>query len=495
MNRLTVGSLFSGYLGLTMAVEAAFDAELRWVSDITAHDKKGTQVGDAPRILEHRAPGVPNLGDITAVDWTAVEPVDIIDGGSPCQDISIAGRRAGMTTGTRSNLWVAMCDAIATIKPAYVVWENVRGSLSARADSDLEPCPGCVGDNDSVPHLRALGRVLGDLADLGFDAEWRGLRAADIGAPHGRYRIFVVAARPDRFARLERRLAAAGETPRWRALGTAPRRDRAPIAALLPTPRSADHYATMGAPAALRHVEAGNGSLPEVLGYHLLPTPTATSYGSNQSESAGSAVRPSLNTLAPLLPTPRTVRGGSGSETVAPHPGRSTSTDNRAGTAADLNRHSPGLRALHLLLPTPTTQPGTGNGHARNLTTELIPTPSVADSMGGHLKRGGARGDELLLKGMAKEGMLDRYDKYGPAITRWETILGRQAPPALIPGTRKLNPAFVEWMMGLPAGWVTDIPGLTHNQQTHALGNGVVPQQAHTAITDCLTALTERPPA
>lgn len=385
MNRLTVGSLFSGYLGLTMAVESAFDAELRWVSDITAHDKKGTQVGDAPRILEHRAPGVPNLGDITAVDWTAVEPVDIIDGGSPCQDISTAGRRAGMTTGTRSNLWVAMCDAIATIKPAYVVWENVRGSLSARADSDLEPCPGCVGDNDSVPHLRALGRVLGDLADLGFDSEtW---------PTSGSMRSGVVYAPPT-------------SEPRTAGTGSS---------SLLPTPRAADKDATPGSPGAARHVAAGNGSLPEVLGVNLLPTPT--------------------------------------------------------------------------------TQPGTGNGHARNLTTELIPTPSVADSMGGHLKRGGARGDELLLKGMAKEGMLDRYGKYGPAITRWETILGRQAPPALIPGTRKLNPAFVEWMMGLPAGWVTDIPGLTHNQQTHALGNGVVPQQAHTAITDCLTALTERPPA
>lgn len=86
----------------------------------------------------------------------------------------------------------------------------------------------------------------------------------------------------------------------------------------------------------------------------------------------------------------------------------------------------------------------------------------------------------------------DRYGKYAPTLARWETILGRHAPPALIPGTRKLNPAFVEWMMGLPAGWVTDIPGLTRNQQPHALGNGVVPQQALAAITDCLTALTDR---
>ena len=450
---VTSGALFAGYGGLSRAVEAVLGANLRWVSDIPAYDKEGQMVGNAPAILAHRYPDVPNLGDITTIDWDDVEPVDIMDGGSPCQDVSSAGKRAGMTAGTRSNLWVAMRDAINQVEPAIVVWENVRGVTSARADSDVEPCPGCVGDDAAEPALRALGRVVGDLADLGYLCAWRGLRAADIGAPHGRFRIFLVAAHPGRFARLERRLAAAGETPRWRALGTAPRRDRAPIAALLPTPRSADRYATMGAPAALRHVEAGNGSLPEVLGYHLLPTPTATSYGSNQSESAGSAVRPSLNTLAPLLPTPRTVRGGSGSETVALLPTPKT-TDNRAGSAADLNRHDPGLRALPLLLPTPTPEPSTSNGHAQ-------------------------------------EGHLGDLGRYGPAIRRWEHLT-RPAPEPTKrsrTGSRVLNPQFAEWMQGLPAGWVTDTPGLTDNQALHAIGNGVVSQQAIPAIRECLAAL------
>lgn len=86
-----------------------------------------------------------------------------------------------------------MCDAIEIIRPRLVVWENVRGALSAEADSAMEQCPGCVGDPDDGPVLRALGRVLGDLADLGYDASWYGLRAADVGAPHGRFRIFVFA--------------------------------------------------------------------------------------------------------------------------------------------------------------------------------------------------------------------------------------------------------------------------------------------------------------
>src|SRR5690625_1850938 len=177
------GSLCTGYGGIDAAVTEVLGAQTAWVSDVD----KG-----ANKVLAHRFPDVPNIGDMTAVDWSTVEPVDIISGGTPCQDLSHAGKRAGMSEGTRSNLWVSMREAIATIRPRLVVWENVRGAYSADADSEVEPCPGCVGDG-SGRHLRALGRVLGDLANLGYDARWCGLRAADVGAPHGRFRVFVVA--------------------------------------------------------------------------------------------------------------------------------------------------------------------------------------------------------------------------------------------------------------------------------------------------------------
>ena len=145
------------------------------------------------KVLDHRFPGVPNLGDITRIDWADVEPVDILSGGSPCQDLSSAGHRAGMTEGTRSNLWVQMREAIATLRPRLVVWENVMGALSARATSELESVEGRVGGGSDGPVLRALGRVLGDLAEIGFDAEWATVRASDVGAPHGRARVFLVA--------------------------------------------------------------------------------------------------------------------------------------------------------------------------------------------------------------------------------------------------------------------------------------------------------------
>lgn len=178
--------LFAGTGALGMAVNQVFGSTTAWYSEYAAAPAK---------ILKHHWPTKPNHGDITKIDWHAVEPVQIVSGGSPCQDLSLSGARLGMTEGTRSGLWENMREAIAILKPTYVVWENVRGALSAEANSGVEFCPGCMG-NESDCHLRALGRVLGDLASLGYDTRWCGLRAADVGAPHGRYRIFVLATDP-----------------------------------------------------------------------------------------------------------------------------------------------------------------------------------------------------------------------------------------------------------------------------------------------------------
>lgn len=192
MRTLKAGEMFAGYGGLALAVSSVFGAKTAWLCEVDKY---------ASKVLEHRFPDVANLGDVTAVDWDSVEPVDIIAGGSPCQDVSVAGGRTGMSEGTRSNLWVAMRDAISIIKPSFVVWENVRGALSAKADTNLESCPGCVGDTGRArePFLRALGRVLGDLSELGYDAQWRVVSASEVGAAHRRERVFVLAHRRDLF--------------------------------------------------------------------------------------------------------------------------------------------------------------------------------------------------------------------------------------------------------------------------------------------------------
>lgn len=181
---LTIGSLFSGYGGLDLAVSAVTGARVAW----------HCEWDDAPsKILEKHFPGVPNYRDVSKVDFTQVEPVDILTGGFPCQDLSLAGKRAGLREGTRSGLWSEFARAIEEIRPRLVVIENVRGILSAKAHSELEQCEWCLGDGSGEPSLRALGAVLGSLADIGYDAKWTGVRAADAGAPHNRFRIFIVA--------------------------------------------------------------------------------------------------------------------------------------------------------------------------------------------------------------------------------------------------------------------------------------------------------------
>ena len=420
MTTIVIGSLFAGYGGLDLAIADVFGATTAWVSDVDP---------GANAILAHRYPDAPNLGDITRVDWATVPRVDIISGGSPCQDLSHAGRRAGMTEGTRSNLWVSMREAIATIKPTFVVWENVHGALSASASSSLEHCPGCMGSPEhGGPALRALGRVLGDLADLGYDAQWHGLRAADVGACHGRFRVFVLAYAHD--AGLQGQPDQAGAAPTQRH-GHPVAGAGGPDLTLLPTPRSTD--GTKGGPS--QRGSSGDLMLPSAV-VHLLPTPTTTQRGTDAN------------------------------------------LDTREGARANLHNE------VVKLLPTPTTEPTTGNGHARNLGGEvrMLPTPSVADTQGGRKSRSGERNCELLLNGIAHA---NRWGDYAEAIARHEQAFGHPAPAPTEPGPKgnpRLSARFVEWMQMLPAGWVTDVPGVTRNQALKALGNGVCPPQCVAAL-------------
>ena len=181
---IKIGSLFSGYGGLDLAVAELTGGEVVWHCEWM----------DAPsKILEKHFPGVPNFRDVSKVDWASVPPVDVLTGGFPCQDLSTAGKRAGMKDGTRSGLWSEFYKAIQILKPRLVVIENVRGILSAEATCDLEPCEWCMGDGSSEPSMRALGAVLSDLALERYNARWCSVLASDAGAPHARFRVFIVA--------------------------------------------------------------------------------------------------------------------------------------------------------------------------------------------------------------------------------------------------------------------------------------------------------------
>lgn len=130
------------------------------------------------QVLAKNWPGVPIFDDIRRlkgshligrVNGSLVTAVDVICGGFPCQDISSAGYKAGIG-GKRSGLWKEYHRLIRELRPRFVIVENVAALLA-----------------------RGLDVVLGDLADLGYDAEWTSIRASDIGAPHARDRIWIIA--------------------------------------------------------------------------------------------------------------------------------------------------------------------------------------------------------------------------------------------------------------------------------------------------------------
>lgn len=159
---MIVGDLFSGIGGFSLAAEW-MGWRTAWFSEIDPF---------ASRVLAHHWPDVPNFGDIRAIDWATVEPVDVLTGGFPCQPHSLAGKRQG--SNDERDLFDEIIRCAGVLRPRYIVLENVPGLFTSDAG-------------------RFFGRVLGALASLGYDAEWRVLSAADVGAPHRRERVWIVA--------------------------------------------------------------------------------------------------------------------------------------------------------------------------------------------------------------------------------------------------------------------------------------------------------------
>lgn len=369
-------SLCSGYGGLDLAVQGLFGTRT------VAFAERDTF---ASRVFAAHHQDVPNLGDITAVDWGHVRDTyapDIIAAGFPCQDISNAGTRKGID-GDRSGIWKNVAEAVRVIRPRLVFLENVSAILR-----------------------RGLDVVAGDLAALGYDARWTCLRAGDVGAPHPRDRWFCVAypAAEDAHEQPGDAVGSApGQTQGWGSRAQPAGRDGVPVPSLgerltlLPTPKASDSEGTANFRADGTPYRPGYGrTLTDAI--RLLPTPTARDWKSGASNLMERNARPLNEAAVNLLPTPK------------------ASDDRWVGT----------------------------NG-----------------------------------------------TDYGPAIRGWEEILGRSAPGPTEAGTkgnRRLSPVFVEWMMGLPAGWVTDVPDLPRREQLRILGNGVVPQQAAHAYRYLLTS-------
>ena len=141
------------------------------------------EIEDFPRrVLAKHWPEVPCYHDVTKLTGAilasdGIAGIDVITGGFPCQDLSTAGKQQGMGEGTRSGLWSEIVRLIGELSPSYVIVENVANLLSGPSDK----------------RGGWFGRVLGDLAECGYDAEWENIPAAALGAPHRRERVWLVA--------------------------------------------------------------------------------------------------------------------------------------------------------------------------------------------------------------------------------------------------------------------------------------------------------------
>ena len=316
---MKIGSLCSGYGGLDMAVEAYFDAETVWMCD---NDKY------ASIVIEKRW-GLPNLGNLKEVDWTTVEPIDILTAGYPCQPFSNAGLRKGAND--ERHIWPNIKEIISQLRPRIVILENVRGHLTL-----------------------GFKEVLKDLTQIGYDSKWSIVRASDVGAPHRRERLFIIA-KPTDSNGFRGNLR--GKDQKW------------------------------------------NQGKPQ-----FEPSQCSKTIADTNGEAHNELRRASRgisNTASQIID-------------------RSDRNEHRSSTSviADSN----------------------GNEQQRNRTTQRLGSRFNSQS-------------EMRL----------------------------QRTPNPLDINNKLNATFVEYMMGLPVGWVTDLD-ISRSQQLKLLGNGVVPQQAYYAL-------------
>jgi len=171
--KLRVLDLFSGIGGFSLGLERTGGFETVAFCEIE----------DFPRrVLAKHWPDVPCYRDVRELTaerlaTDGIASPDVICGGFPCQDISIAGNQRGLEDGTRSGLWSEIIRLSSELRPTFIIVENVANLLAGPSEQ-----PG-----------RWFGRILGDLAECGYDAEWENIPASALGAPHRRERVWLVA--------------------------------------------------------------------------------------------------------------------------------------------------------------------------------------------------------------------------------------------------------------------------------------------------------------
>ena len=357
--QVKIGSLCTGYGGLDMAVEAVFDAETVWVSEI---DKYASQV------IKERF-WVTNHGDLKTINWHEVEPIDILTAGYPCQPFSHAGERKGLND--ERHIFPYILEAISILRPRYAIMENVRGHLTL-----------------------GFKEVLKGLAEVGYDAKWRIVRASDVGAPHQRARLFIIAE-----------------------------------------------------PANTNSIRTNMGEVQATQG----------SQGQSQSESCQCcAVTANTNSFGQQI---QIARKYTGKQELASDGNTQTVTNTDSHACEESRRTDRSIQS---------TTSEIIDGSDRSIDGNCCATDCNPNN-------------QCVTHNWTMSQLGRRF------ATRCEMRLQRTPNPLDLEG--RLNAVFVEYMMGLPEGWVTDL-GFSRAQQLKMLGNGVVPQQAEYAIHQLLNQET-----
>lgn len=399
-----IGSLFTGIGGLDLAIPG----EHAWMCEYDPHCRS---------ILEQRFPGVPVYPDVCELG-ADTPPVDILVGGYPCQPFSVAGLRKGEDD--PRHLWPHFARLIRVLRPSVVIAENVSG------------------------HLRlGFHAVLADLAALGMDVRWGVVRASDVGAPHQRARLFIVATDPRGSGRSE---TAGG--PSSEEGGVWGRRD---------------DYVADGDVAAVR----ADGRVVE----QTAADPEGWCGGLDEAEPQGGNYAEGCTGMERNT-TPAADTDG----------GRREQRDARVGRLPVAHTHGdPPSYSQHAELPrigNPERSPIRYDGSTPG--REPAPDANITRSprSGSGKERRGEPDATVDADPEVRTGWDTSWGIYEQAVRQWEQITGRPAPRPTDDRGR-LMPEFVEWMMGFPAGW-TD--GASRTQRLKMLGNAVVPQQAAYAL-------------
>ena len=436
-----VGSLFSGIGGLEMAVSSLLpDAQTAWQVEIDPFCRD---------LLKARFPGTAVHEDVRQVGRHNLEPIDMLVGGFPCQDISCAGQGKGIREDTRSGLFFQMWRIAMEMQPRFVLLENVP-----------------------VISARGLDTVATAITESGWTLEWHCMAASDVGAHHRRNRWWGIAHREDPL-----------HSGYWR-IGQRRGGRRVLQGAIFGDPEPVDRFPSAGM-ASREGLFIRDSSAPSRSSY---PTPTASDWKGPNRSGSGSCSANGLATVVDMWPTPSADQAGDGKlflDKLKTKEGNNPEQGRRAYNSSTGLHTQITLNRAVKLWPTPTASQRPSEGAQRTMRA------CVASGM---ISRTDAaamtRRDPWLSQGALPEvpGKID---------------------PIEIPAGR-LNPDWVEALMGYASGWTDPeqdpqdgmmdgrswddgtwedgVPRLTartehRSNRLKALGNSVVPQCAAAAFT------------